>query len=80
MAETLIMRLSSLREIRVPPTNVVRKYSGLEQDAVAAGRELQVESVLDGHIQKADDRLRVTVITSPPVSASIAGDRASVAG
>ena len=61
MAETLIMRLSSLREIKVPPMSAVRKYSGLEQDAVAAGRELQVESVLDGNIQKADDRLRVTV-------------------
>lgn len=61
MAETLIMRLSSLREIKVPPTSAVRKYSGLEQDAVAAGRELQVESVLDGNIQKEGDRLRVTV-------------------
>jgi DNA-binding winged helix-turn-helix (wHTH) protein/TolB-like protein/Tfp pilus assembly protein PilF len=61
MAETLIMRLSSLREIKVPAMNAVRKYSGLEQDAVAAGRELQVESVLDGNIQKSGDRLRVTV-------------------
>ena len=61
MAETLIMRLSSLREIKVLPTSAVRKYSNLEQDAVAAGRELQVESVLDGNIQKAGDRLRVTV-------------------
>ena len=61
MAETLIMRLSSLHEIKVPPTNAVRKYGGLEQDAVAAGRELQVESVLDGNIQRAGDRLRVTV-------------------
>ena len=61
MTETLITRLSSLREIKVPPTSAVRKYSGLEQDAVAAGRELQVESVLDGNIQKAGDRLRVTV-------------------
>jgi len=61
MAETLIMRLSSIREIKVPPTSAVRKYSGLEQDAVAAGRELQVQSVLDGNIQKEGDRLRVTV-------------------
>ena len=61
MTETLITRLSSLREIKVPPTSAVRKYSGLEQDAVAAGRELHVESVLDGNIQKAGDRLRVTV-------------------
>jgi DNA-binding winged helix-turn-helix (wHTH) protein/TolB-like protein/Tfp pilus assembly protein PilF len=61
MAETLIMRLGSIREIKVPAMNAVRKYSGLEQDAVTAGRELQVESVLDGHIQKAGDQLRVTV-------------------
>jgi len=33
---------------KVPPTSAVRKYSGLEQDAVAAGRELQVEAVLVG--------------------------------
>ena len=61
MAEVLILRLSSLREIRVSPTSAVRKYNGLEQDAVAAGRELQVEAVLDGNIQKAGNRLRVTV-------------------
>ena len=61
MAETLIMRLSGLREIKVPAMNAVRKFSGLEQDAVEAGRELQVESVLDGNIQRAGDRLRVTV-------------------
>ena len=52
MAETLITRLSSLRELKVPPTSAVRKYHGLEQDAIAAGRELQVESVLDGNIQR----------------------------
>jgi DNA-binding winged helix-turn-helix (wHTH) protein/TolB-like protein/Flp pilus assembly protein TadD len=61
MAETLIMRLNTLREIKVPPMSAVRKYSDLEQDAVAAGRELQVDSVLDGNIQKEGDRLRVTV-------------------
>ena len=61
MAEALITRLSSLREIIVRPMSAVRRYSGLEQDAVAAGRELQVESVLDGSLQRAGDRLRVTV-------------------
>ena len=61
MAETLITQLSSLREIAVRPTSAVRKYSGLDQDALAAGRELQVESVLEGSLQRAGDRLRVTV-------------------
>ncbi|MCM3869659.1 MAG: winged helix-turn-helix domain-containing protein [Pyrinomonadaceae bacterium] len=61
MAETLITRLSSLREINVRPTTAVRKYNSLEQDAMAAGRELHVESVLDGSLQQVGDRLRVSV-------------------
>ena len=39
----------------------MRKYADLDQDPVAAGRELNVESVLEGSIQKSDDRIRVTV-------------------
>jgi tetratricopeptide (TPR) repeat protein len=39
----------------------VRKYTDLQQDAVEAGRELQVESVLDGSIQRLGERLRVNV-------------------
>ena len=61
MAETLITRLSGLKEVVVRPTSAVRRYNGLEQDALAAGRELQVESVLDGSLQRAGDGLRVTV-------------------
>ena len=61
MAETLITRLSGLKEIVVRPMSAVRRYNGLEQDAIAAGRELQVESVLDGSLQRAGDKLRVTV-------------------
>jgi len=60
MAETLITRLSTLNQITVRPTNSVRKYSDPEQDSVAAGRALSVESVLDGSIQKVGDQLRVT--------------------
>jgi DNA-binding winged helix-turn-helix (wHTH) protein/TolB-like protein/Flp pilus assembly protein TadD len=59
MAETLIARLSNLRDVKVRPTSAVRKYVDLQQDAIEAGRELQVESVLDASIQKSGDRLRV---------------------
>jgi hypothetical protein len=38
----------------------VRKYAALEQDAVAAGRELQVNSVLKGNVQKIGDRIRLS--------------------
>lgn len=61
MAETLINRLSSLREITVRPMSAVRKFTDPGQDAAAAGREVQAEAVLEGSIQKAGERIRVTV-------------------
>ncbi len=61
MADVLIMRLSNLRLIIVRPISAVRKYTSLEQDPVVAGRELKVEAVLDGSIQRVGDRVRLTV-------------------
>jgi DNA-binding winged helix-turn-helix (wHTH) protein/TolB-like protein/tetratricopeptide (TPR) repeat protein len=61
MADTLITRLSSLRQVVVRPTSSVRKFTAPEQDAVAAGRELKVDAVLEATIQRADDRVRVTL-------------------
>jgi serine/threonine-protein kinase len=61
MADTLIAKFGSLKQINVRPITAVRKYVGLDQDAVAAGREQMVDAVLDGSIQKAGDRIRVTV-------------------
>jgi DNA-binding winged helix-turn-helix (wHTH) protein/TolB-like protein/Tfp pilus assembly protein PilF len=61
MADTLIARLSNIREINVRPISAVRRYAGLEQDAVAAGREQKVDAVIDGQIQESGDKIRVTV-------------------
>src|SRR5438128_2044258 len=60
MADSLIAKLSNIREIVVRSLNSVRKYSGLDQDPLAAGRELEVNSVLEGNVQKSSDRIRVT--------------------
>jgi TolB-like protein/Flp pilus assembly protein TadD len=60
MADALITRLSNLKRVTVRPTSSVRKYSGT-QDPVSAGKELGVEWVLDGSVQKFRRRLRVTV-------------------
>jgi TolB-like protein/class 3 adenylate cyclase/Tfp pilus assembly protein PilF len=60
MADSLITKLSNSRQIIVPSLNSVRKYGGLEQDPVAAGRELEVNSVLEGNVQKSGDHIRVT--------------------
>ena len=61
MADTLIARLCNIREISVRPISAVRRYAGLEQDAVAAGREQRVDAVIDGQIQKSGEKIRVTV-------------------
>src|SRR5437868_9952299 len=60
MADSLIAKLSNIREMVVRSLNSVRKYDGLEQDPLAAGRELEVNSVLEGNVQKSGDRIRVT--------------------
>lgn len=61
MADTLITKLGALRAVSIRPLSAVRKYSSLEQDPVAAGRELGVEAVLEGSIQHGSERVRVTV-------------------
>ena len=60
MADALITKLSSINQVVVRSTNSVRKYTALEQDPITAGRELRVDSVLEGSIQRLEDRLRVT--------------------
>lgn len=60
MADTLITRLSGLADVVVSPLSSVRRYAALDQDPIAAGRDLGVESVLDGSVQKSGEHLRVT--------------------
>jgi serine/threonine protein kinase len=60
LADTLITRLSGLKNLSVRPLSAVRRYTAFDQDPVAAGRELQVEAVLEGSIQKVGDKVRVT--------------------
>lgn len=61
MADTLINKLSNIRQVTVRPLSAVRKYTNLDQDATAAGREQNVDAVLDGNIQRSGEKVRVTV-------------------
>ena len=61
MADALITKLSNIREINVRPTSAVRKYSAQNQEPVAAGRELGVEAVIEGSVQRVGERIRVTI-------------------
>lgn len=60
MADTLITRLSNGAGLVVRPLSSVRKYTDLDQDPVAAGRELEVDAVLEGSIHRDADALRVS--------------------
>ncbi|HEU4390866.1 MAG TPA: winged helix-turn-helix domain-containing protein [Blastocatellia bacterium] len=61
MADTLIGRLSHLRQVVVRPTSAIRKYAAPRQDARAAGREQMVDAVLEGSIQRSGERIRLSV-------------------
>ncbi|WP_169740717.1 winged helix-turn-helix domain-containing tetratricopeptide repeat protein [Nevskia soli] len=60
MTDMLIAKLSNSHELVVRSLSAVRRYGGQTQDPLAAGRELGVESVLDGSFQRWGDRIRVT--------------------
>jgi DNA-binding winged helix-turn-helix (wHTH) protein/TolB-like protein/Flp pilus assembly protein TadD len=60
MADTLIARLSRNTGLVVRPLSSVRKYTELDQDPVAAGRELGVDAVLEGSVHRDGNALRVT--------------------
>lgn len=76
MADALITRLGNIRRIVVRPTSAVRAYVGQTPDPVAAGRSLGVDMVLEGSIQRAGDRIRVTVqLVSVDAGAPVWGER-----
>ena len=61
MTDALITRLSRIEKLTVLPTSLVANYKDPDQDPLIAARELNVDTVLDGHIQKEGEQIRVTV-------------------
>jgi serine/threonine-protein kinase len=61
MADTIITKVSQIGALTVRPTSAVQKYAKQEMDALEVARQLGVDSVLDGTIQRSGDRLRVNV-------------------
>jgi TolB-like protein/Flp pilus assembly protein TadD len=60
IADALISKLSGVRGLIVRPTTAVRRYESEEVDAAKVSKDLGVETVLDGSLQSAGDRLRVS--------------------
>ena len=61
LADAVITKLSNIRQLIVRPTSSIQQYAGPAADPWAAGRELDVEEVLEGKVQMAGDRIRLTV-------------------
>lgn len=61
MAETLIARLSGVGQIVVRSFGATRTYTDPAKDLVDAGHEVKADVVLDGSLEKAGDRIRVSV-------------------
>lgn len=61
LADALIMRLSSIRHVKVRPTSAVLQYARLKQDPLAIGRDLNVDALLDGVYLREADKVRVSV-------------------
>jgi tetratricopeptide (TPR) repeat protein len=59
MTDALIARLSNIRQITVRPTDAILRYQDGKIDSQTAGRELRVDAVLTGSVQKVNDRVLV---------------------
>ena len=77
LADALIGRLSNAREIIVRPTSAVVNNTGKTgQDAAQAGRDLDVDLVLEGSIRRSNDRIRISVqLVSVADEAALWADR-----
>lgn len=61
IADAVIRRVSQTRELTVRPTSAVLHYADQDTDALSAARELNADAVLEGTVQRSDERLRVSV-------------------
>ena len=60
LAEELINALTQVKGLKVPARTSSFSFKGKEEDIRNIGRQLNVETVLEGSVQKAGNRLRIT--------------------
>src|SRR5262245_38172043 len=59
LADALITKLGSLKQIVVRPTSAVALFANAPADSIEIGRKLGVDAVLEGTIQESEGRLRI---------------------
>lgn len=60
-ADALITRLGTVDNVRVLSSNAVVGYADRPRDPIDVGRELGVDAVIDGTLQRANGKLRVNI-------------------
>lgn len=60
VADTLITTLGNAGMVIVRPISASRRYTGPQVDPIRVARELAVDAVLDGSLQRGGDTIRVT--------------------
>jgi serine/threonine protein kinase/tetratricopeptide (TPR) repeat protein len=61
LAESLINMLTKIKDLRIPARTSSFSFKGKERNIQEIGQELNVETVLEGSIQKSGNRIRITV-------------------
>jgi TolB-like protein/Flp pilus assembly protein TadD len=61
LAESLIYRLSQIKELRVSPRSSVFRYKAQNADAERVGAELGVDAVMSGRVVQRGDNLTISV-------------------
>jgi TolB-like protein len=60
MTEALIAGLARISALRVTPRTSVMQYKGGRKGIPEIGRELNVDAVIEGSVQRSGDRVRIT--------------------
>ena len=60
LADSIITRLNESKLLIVRPFSTVRRFASDNSDSLGAAKELKVDSVLDGTVQKSGSRLRIS--------------------
>lgn len=60
IADSLTLKLGAAKNLIVRPLSATRQYADITQDALAAGREMQVDYVVASNYQITNGKIRVT--------------------
>jgi TolB-like protein/Tfp pilus assembly protein PilF len=61
MADSIVTKLSAVKQLAVRPTSSTIRYLDQDYDALEVGREMKVDSVLEGTMQKDAQKLEINL-------------------